>query len=67
VAYTWTEYENHRTDQGFENAMTQKVFVSTFLTGYMSLFLTAYVYGIFQQPPLANGFSSFWTLRYSQA
>ena len=46
ISKALTDYENHRTDQGFENAMTQKIFVLTFLTGYMSLFLTAYVYGI---------------------
>jgi len=37
-------YENHRTEQGYENSLTQKIFILTFFTGYMSLFLTAFVY-----------------------
>jgi anoctamin-10 len=45
IAKSLTNFENHRTDQGYENSMTRKIFVLNFLTGYMSLFLTAYVYG----------------------
>jgi hypothetical protein len=45
ISKSLTNFENHRTDQAFENAFTQKIFVLNFLTGYMSLFLTAYVYG----------------------
>jgi hypothetical protein len=39
-----TNYENHRTEQGYENALTQKIFLLTFFTGYMSIILTAFVY-----------------------
>jgi len=39
-----TNFENHRTEQGYENALTQKIFILTFFTGYMSLILTAFVY-----------------------
>lgn len=42
-----THYENHRTERGFQNAMTQKIFILTFLTGYLSMLLTAYVYSLF--------------------
>ena len=40
-----TNYENHRTEQGYENAFTQKNFILTFFNSYMSIILTAYVYG----------------------
>lgn len=46
ISKSLTNFENHRTDESYENALTQKIFVLNFLTGYMSLFLTAYVYGI---------------------
>ena len=45
ISKALTNFENHRTDQGYENAFTQKIFLLNFFTGYMSLFLTAYVYG----------------------
>jgi anoctamin-10 len=45
IAKALANFENHRTDQEFENSMTQKIFVLNFFTGYMSLFLTSYVYG----------------------
>jgi len=44
ISKALTNFENHRTDAGFESALTHKIFVLNFLTGYMSLFLTAYVY-----------------------
>jgi len=40
-----TNYENHRTEQGYENAFTQKNFILTFFNAYMCIFLTAYIYG----------------------
>jgi anoctamin-10 len=48
ISKALTIYENHRTERGFENAMTQKTFILSFLTGYLSIFLTAYVYGTSQ-------------------
>jgi len=45
ISKSLTNFENHRTDQAYENALTQKIFVLNFFTSYMSLFLTAYVYG----------------------
>ena len=40
-----THYENHKTSSGFNSAWTQKIFILNFLTSYMSLFLTAFIYG----------------------
>jgi len=51
ISKSLTNFENHRTDAGFENALTQKIFVLNFFTGYMSLFLTAYVYGTILSTP----------------
>jgi len=53
ISRSLTNYENHRTDQAYESAMTHKIFVLNFFTSYMSLFLTAYVYGL--QPHCFRG------------
>jgi anoctamin-10 len=45
ISKSLTNYENHRTDQAYETALTHKIFVLNFFTSYMSLFLTAYIYG----------------------
>jgi len=65
ISKALTNFENHRTDQGYENALTQKIFVLNFLTGYMSLFLTAYVYGISCHHE-SNCDSPLWKLDCSQ-
>ena len=39
-----TNYENHKTSSGYNSAWSQKIFILNFLTSYMSLFLTAFVY-----------------------
>lgn len=39
-----THYENYETDGGFQRAMTRKVFVLNFITSYLPIFLTAFVY-----------------------
>jgi anoctamin-10 len=44
VASRLTEYENYETDSGYEVAMTQKIFVLNFITSYLPIFLTAFVY-----------------------
>lgn len=44
AALKLTLYENHETDAGFNAAITRKSFVLNFLTSYMALFLTLYVY-----------------------
>ena len=39
-----TEYENYETIDSYESAMTQKIFVLNFITSYLPIFLTAFVY-----------------------
>jgi len=38
------EYENYETDGAYETALTQKIFVLNFITSYLPIFLTAFVY-----------------------
>ncbi|KAJ8104246.1 calcium-activated chloride channel-domain-containing protein [Lipomyces tetrasporus] len=44
IATRMTDWENHATERTYETAMTQKMFVLNFLTSYMGLFLSSYVY-----------------------
>ncbi|KAK7054370.1 hypothetical protein VNI00_003564 [Paramarasmius palmivorus] len=44
VAVALTEYENHRTQDYYEMSVTQKIFVLNFITTYLPIFLTAFVY-----------------------
>ncbi|KAF1836068.1 hypothetical protein BDW02DRAFT_494478 [Decorospora gaudefroyi] len=44
IATTLTEYENHRTADHYEMALTQKVFVLNSITNYSPILLTAFVY-----------------------
>ncbi|KAI3621296.1 plasma membrane channel protein [Moniliophthora roreri] len=44
VATKLTEYENHRTQDYHEMSLTQKIFVLNFITTYLPIFLTAFVY-----------------------
>ena len=39
-----TEFENYETQAAYETAMVQKIFVINFITSYMGIFLTAFVY-----------------------
>ncbi|KAL1303378.1 hypothetical protein AAFC00_006773 [Neodothiora populina] len=39
-----TRFENYETDAAFQTAMTQKIFVLNFITSYLPIFLTAFVY-----------------------
>ncbi|KAK5135211.1 hypothetical protein LTR08_005460 [Meristemomyces frigidus] len=39
-----TDYENYGTDAQYEKAYTAKIFVLNFITSYLPLFLTAFVY-----------------------
>lgn len=39
-----TDYENYETQDSYEMAMTRKVFVLNFITSYLGVFLTAFVY-----------------------
>lgn len=39
-----TKYENYETNAAFDAAMTQKIFVLNFITSYLPIFLTAFVY-----------------------
>ncbi|ERF69608.1 hypothetical protein EPUS_01938 [Endocarpon pusillum Z07020] len=39
-----TEFENYETEDAYEKAMTSKVFVLNFITSYLGIFLTAFVY-----------------------
>ncbi|KAI9754113.1 MAG: hypothetical protein M1815_005821 [Lichina confinis] len=38
------DYENYETQDAYEVAMTQKIFVLNFITSYLAIFLTAFVY-----------------------
>ncbi|PVH77554.1 DUF590-domain-containing protein [Cadophora sp. DSE1049] len=44
LAATLTEYENHRTEDRHEMALTQKIFVLSSITKYLPILLTAFVY-----------------------
>ncbi|KAF7563619.1 hypothetical protein G7046_g548 [Stylonectria norvegica] len=39
-----TDFENHRTNDHHEMSITQKVFVLNFITNYLPIFLTAFIY-----------------------
>jgi hypothetical protein len=42
---TWlTDFENYETEDSYEAAMIQKTFVLNFITSYLPIFLTAFVY-----------------------
>lgn len=49
IATALTEYENHRTADQHEMALTQKVFVLNAITNYLPILLTAFVYVPFGQ------------------
>ena len=44
VASQLTDYENWDTTESYESAMTQKIFILNFVTSYLPIFLTAFVY-----------------------
>ncbi|KAF4552273.1 Calcium-activated chloride channel-like protein [Elsinoe fawcettii] len=44
MATRLTEFENYETDAAHETAMTQKIFILNFITSYLGIFLTAFVY-----------------------
>ncbi|KAF1814789.1 DUF590-domain-containing protein [Eremomyces bilateralis CBS 781.70] len=44
IATQLTTYENYETEGAHETAMTQKIFVINFITSYLGIFLTAFVY-----------------------
>lgn len=44
IATFITELENHATDEEYETAMTRKIFVLNFITSYVPLFLTSFIY-----------------------
>ena len=44
MAERLTKYENYETTEAYESSMTQKVFVLNFITSYMPIILTAFVY-----------------------
>ncbi|KAJ6164048.1 hypothetical protein N7470_002720 [Penicillium chermesinum] len=44
IATKLNDYENHETNDGYDVALTQKVFVINFITSYLPIFLTAFVY-----------------------
>ena len=44
VATQLNEYENYETHEGYKAAMTQKIFILNFITSYLPVFLTAFVY-----------------------
>ncbi|MCJ1281356.1 hypothetical protein MMC26_000675 [Xylographa opegraphella] len=44
VATRLNDYENWDTNESYQSALTQKTFVLNFITGYLPIFLTAFVY-----------------------
>ncbi|KAJ4305414.1 hypothetical protein N0V90_000945 [Kalmusia sp. IMI 367209] len=44
LATQLTDYENYETHAAYETALTQKIFVLNFITSYLPIFLTAFVY-----------------------
>ena len=44
IATQLNEYENWETSEGYQYALTQKIFVLNFITSYLPIFLTAFVY-----------------------
>jgi anoctamin-10 len=44
IATKLNDYENHETRDAYDVALTQKVFVINFITSYLPIFLTAFVY-----------------------
>lgn len=44
LATQLTEFENYETHAAYETALTQKIFVLNFITSYLPIFLTAFVY-----------------------
>lgn len=44
IATKLNDYENYETDDAYDTALTRKVFVINFITSYLPIFLTAFVY-----------------------
>jgi anoctamin-10 len=44
IATKLNDFENHETQEQAEQAMTAKIFILNFITSYMGIFLTAFVY-----------------------
>ncbi|KAF2834920.1 DUF590-domain-containing protein [Patellaria atrata CBS 101060] len=44
LANRLTEFENYETKGGYERALTQKLFIVNFITSYLPILLTAFVY-----------------------
>ena len=44
VATKLNDYENWETHESYESSMTQKIFILNFITSYLPIFLTAFVY-----------------------
>ncbi|KAF2644760.1 DUF590-domain-containing protein [Massarina eburnea CBS 473.64] len=44
MATQLTQYENYETHAAYETSLTQKMFVLNFITSYLGIFLTAFVY-----------------------
>ncbi|KAL8871021.1 MAG: hypothetical protein Q9174_003063 [Haloplaca sp. 1 TL-2023] len=44
VATRLNDYENWETSENYQSALTQKIFVLNFITSYLPIFLTAFVY-----------------------
>ncbi|EEP77950.1 conserved hypothetical protein [Uncinocarpus reesii 1704] len=49
IATQLTDYENYETQDSYDVALTQKIFVLNFITSYLPIFLTAFVYVPFAQ------------------
>lgn len=49
IAKQLTDFENYETQDSYDVALTQKIFVLNFITSYLPVFLTAFVYVPFAQ------------------
>ncbi|KAJ1979682.1 hypothetical protein H4R33_005663 [Dimargaris cristalligena] len=61
LARRMNNYENYRTVDQYENQLSQKIFILSFLVNYLSLFLVAWVYIPFRAP------INQWLLQWSAA
>ncbi|KAG9593659.1 putative plasma membrane stress response protein, partial [Aureobasidium melanogenum] len=62
VAARLSEHENHRTNDEFELAQVQKSFVTSFVTSFLPLLLTAYIYVPFGSRLVPHLIPSSWQL-----
>ena len=50
IATKINDYENYETAEGYKTALTAKIFILNFITSYLGIFLTAFIYVPFAGP-----------------